>query len=86
MRQWGAPADVLARLQDTAPPSDIEVLECNWTTVTIWTHCIPAYAGMGQRVGIPATEVRTALLVMRVPRAEWPDVLAGVRVMDRACG
>ena len=86
MRQWGAPAEVLARLEDTATPSNIEVLECNWTTVTIWTHCIPAFAGMGQRVGIPAAEVRAALLLFRIPRLEWPEVLLGVRVMDRACG
>lgn len=85
MRQLGAPAEVLARL-DESGPQDIEVLQCNWNTVTVWTYCIPAYAGMGQRVGVPAAEVRAALLLMRVPRAEWPDVLAGVRVMDRACG
>ena len=86
MRQMGAPAEVLARLDESPAAQDIEVLECNWNTVTVWLHCIPAYAGMGPRVGMPAAEVRAALLLMRVPRAEWPDVLAGVRVMDRACG
>ena len=75
-----------ARLQESPAAQDIEVLECNWTTVIVWCNCTPAYAGMGQRVGIPATEVRAALLIMRVPRSEWPDVLTGVRVMDRACG
>lgn len=83
--QWGAPAEVLARLDSARAAQEIEVLECNWTTVRVWLNCTPDFAGMGQRVGIPATEVRAALSVMRVPRSEWAQVLEGVRVMDRAC-
>lgn len=73
-----------ARLDQGPAAQDIEVLECNWTTVTVWLNCIPAFAGMGQRVGVPASEIRAALLLMRVPRSQWAEVLTGVRVMDRA--
>ncbi len=82
----GAPDEALARLLGDDSRQDIEVLECNWHAVIVWTHCTPAFAGMGQRIGVPALEVRAACLLLRVPRNEWPAVLAGVRVMDRACG
>lgn len=82
----GAPDEALARLLEGDNAQDVEVLECNWHTVIVWTHCTPAFAGMGQGERVPAMEVRAACLLLRVPRNEWPAVLAGVRVMDRACG
>lgn len=84
MRHWGAPAEALARLSETREPPAIEVLACNWNAVLVYSHCLPAFAGLGERIGIPAPEVHAVARLLRIPRAEWPQVLTGVRIMDAA--
>ena len=88
----GAPADVLARMgggdEEPAAEDDveeIEVLECNWNAVAVFLHCEPQWLGgmSACRLGIAAAEIRAAVLLLRIPRAEWPQLFADVRFMGR---
>jgi len=58
----------------------------NWVTAGVFLSCRWARAGMGGEipVGIDAQEIAAACVLMRVPRAEWPSVFAGVRLMSDA--
>lgn len=69
----------------------IEVLEENWTAVQVYARCqgtVVAVSGMnGGRLvhlGVSAQEAGAAVRLLRVPRREWPDVLARVQVMSAA--
>ncbi len=64
-------------------PREIEVLDENWTAVEVFLVCVPAVAGMGGVVGIATTEIAAAVRLLRVPRAEWPDVVRQVHFMGR---
>lgn len=45
--------------------------------------CTPTVAGLGVVVGIAAQEIAAAVRLLRVPRAEWPDVARQVHFMGR---
>ncbi len=95
----GAPAHVLAHLEgealgaaldaddddDTDGVTEIEVLECNWNAVTVFLHCEPQWLGgmSACRMGIAAAEIHAAASLLRLPRQEWPPLLADVQLMGR---
>lgn len=58
----------------------------NVTAVDVFRRCqITMHAGMGVVYqGISAVEMRAAMIVSRVPRAEWPSVADDVAVMADA--
>lgn len=61
----------------------LEVLEENWTAVGVFGVCTPTLAGFGVVVGISTCEIAAAVRLLRVPRAEWPDVVRQVHFMGR---
>jgi hypothetical protein len=87
----GAPADVLAQYEsedddgNTDDVTEIEVLECNWNAVQVFTHVEPQWiVGLHvARAGISAAEIRAAVTMLRVPRAEWPQIISDVRFMGK---
>jgi hypothetical protein len=63
---------------------EIEVLEGNWQTVSVFQRCKLDLVGGGMGIwwhGVAATEVLAVCRMLRVPRVEWGDVLDGVQVM-----
>lgn len=88
--ELGLPPEEQSRLQGMGQ-AFIEVLEENWTAVSVYARCqstVIAVAGMnGGRLvhlGVSAQEAEAAVRLLRVPRREWPDVLARVQVMSAA--
>jgi hypothetical protein len=68
---------VIARVESTPQSNKVGVLPCNWLAVRIyracqWTLLMGYGAAMWQ--GISQSELRSALLVHRVPRQSWEDV------------
>jgi hypothetical protein len=63
----------------------IEVDECNWYAVQAFANAQATWlSGMSAAyLGISAAEIHAAALLLRVPRAEWPQILCDVRYMDR---
>ena len=55
--------------------------------VDVFRTCMASGIGAGlggvMWLGIPATEVRAALSVMRIARVDWPDVAEDVQYMGR---
>lgn len=84
MRQFGAGAEVIAKWEAAQQAdNEIEVLECNEQTVQIYTRCALGYVG-GMAVvciGISMQEIRAALTVYRVARADWAGIADGVMHM-----
>lgn len=69
----------------------VEVFDENWTAVQVYVRCqmtVIAVAGIGGgRLiyrGVSAQEAGAAARLLRVPRREWPDVLARVQIMGAA--
>lgn len=67
------------------------IWECNWTAVRVFSSCHwdkTVVAGLGPAktlfLGIRSQEIAATCLAMRVPRAEWPDVLWAVKLMAGA--
>lgn len=84
MRRFGFPADVIEQWLKRDSEDELEILECNLLTVEMFQTCQLSYvAGMGGAVclGVSMAEVRSTLHCFRVPRAQWPEVSAGVKLM-----
>jgi hypothetical protein len=62
-------------------PVEVEVLTENLVTVEVFGACQLTFAGMGQPIGISATEITCAMHALRVPRNQRGEVLQGVRYM-----
>ena len=75
--------------RDDDDAGEVVVWSENWTTVEVFTRCqwqVTTVAGMSGAVrvweGIPAVEIKATCELLDVPRSQWPDVLAGVGVMQ----
>lgn len=65
-------------------PTEIEVLACNWTAVQVFQRCqITTVASMSGAVllGVSASEAMAGARMLRVPVAEWPDLIDGVQML-----
>jgi hypothetical protein len=53
--------------------------------VAVFQRCVPAIAGgmAPHSLGIPASEIRAALVLARAPRADWPEISEDVSAMGR---
>lgn len=83
-------AEFLLRSDSTSDDDDaddevqdvIEVLAPNWNTVEVFRSCtwlaIATLAGVHYD-GITATEIRSALLIHRIPRADWSRITRGIQ-------
>lgn len=88
--ELGLPPEEQSRLQQMGQRY-IEVLEENWTAVSVYARCQSTVVGLsgvsGVRLlhlGVSAQEAEAAVRMLRVPRREWPDVLQRVQVMSAA--
>lgn len=64
---------------------EIEVWRCNWRAFEVYQSCQLTYAGMsGACLGLSATEIRSALELLRVPPKRWRALTADLLVMGRA--
>lgn len=63
---------------------EVEVLECNLDSLAAFRLCqvqgIGTMAGI-YWLGIEPSAIRSALLLLRLPRADWPDLAADVGYM-----
>lgn len=59
------------------------MLDENEWAVAAFLVCTPVIAGLGSVAGIAATEVASAVRLLRIPRAEWPAVARKVHYMGR---
>lgn len=60
----------------------VEVLACNWDALEVFQRCQLSIVGAGLgvvHVGISATECRSAIALLRLPRARWLDALDGAQ-------
>jgi hypothetical protein len=82
------PLEFLQRLEKPRGHDDeihvTEVLAPNWNTVETFRCCtwdvIASVAGI-HYAGISAAEIRAALIVSRIPRAEWPLITRGIQAV-----
>lgn len=52
--------------------------------VAVFSRCVMQVGGMaGAPMGIPATEIHSALLIVGLRRADWPGVSADVTAMGQ---
>lgn len=64
----------------------VEVLACNWDALEVFQHCQLPIVGAGLGVvymGISATECRSAIELLLLPRVRWLDALAGAQHIGR---
>jgi hypothetical protein len=76
-----------ARQDEDTAQEFIEVFECNVESAVVFLQCrFDSAVGMGGVVplGISATEIRSACLLLRIPRDRHPELLENVRLMSRA--
>lgn len=76
LRAFGAPAEVIARVEAAPENNEVGVLGCNWLAVAVyracqWTLTIGPSKAFWQ--GVAMTELHAALQVLRVPRSQWED-------------
>jgi hypothetical protein len=78
---------VIAKVEGSAACNEVGVLPCNWLAVRLYRSCQwTLVLGQGAVLwqGVPASELRAALLLHRVPRPEWEDTCARVELMVAA--
>lgn len=78
------PAADWLRATETEPQRecDIHVLACNWDAYRTYALCQPTAVGGGMAIvwlGVAASEIRSACALLRIARAEWPDLAERVR-------
>ena len=82
----GAPPEVLAQARANAHRAELVILPCNLDTVqAFWalgTQWRIAY-GM-QRIGLDYPAIPIVLRLHGIPRARWPEIFDGLRVMEHA--
>lgn len=84
MRAFGAPAEIVARVEKPAArkAKRVRVLACNWQSVEIFRRCQQTVAGMsGVCTGFAAQEVRAALELLGISRRRWPSLFDDVLYM-----
>lgn len=84
MRALGAPAEIVARVEQPAArkAKRVKVLACNWTAVRVFRRCQQSIAGLsGVCMGFSAQEVRAALELLGIRRKRWPSVFDDVLYM-----
>lgn len=60
-------------------PDNWPIVQAFCTLSTQWR-----FAPSGRMIGLDYAAVRPTLALMRVPRADWPEVFEGLRVMEDA--
>jgi len=65
-------------------PTQIEVLECNWTAVQAYMRCqqtmLSGMAGVAY-LGVSASEAMASARMLRVHPREWPDLIDAVQML-----
>ena len=65
------------------------VFACNWQTVEVWRELWRRWKRdrLGEREALDLVQMQSALALRRVPQERWPEIYAGLLVMeDEAIG